>query len=419
MVDPISRRALLTSIGTAAATGVAGCLSGLPHRDRIDEDGLPPATVATTSFRGGFERQGVLPDATVPESATIEWAIRDVNVGDHTAAKASPVVVPGGDIVVPGDSGTVYRVTPDGETVWTAAVEETSRGIHGTPAVANGAVYIGAYDGAMYAFDLDSGERFWRQALGDAIGSSPGYHDGVVYIAVEYYEPSGAMMGLDAVTGEVVWEDDRPTDHPHSTAALDLDVGRLVVGSNDGKLYAWNYPELEFEWAFETGDAIKGPVAIGNGLGVFGSWDDTVYAVDLTNGTESWSVDVDAKVMSGPSIDPETDTVYIGSHNSNLYALDLETGEEDWRFSTGGAIIGCPMVTSDHVLVGSYDRHCYAVEKGSGQQAWRVRGVGRMTGTPTVADGAVYVTDRASRAYLEDGSGKSGALYKIADDSGG
>ncbi|UWG46681.1 WD40/PQQ-like beta propeller repeat containing protein [Halanaeroarchaeum sp. HSR-CO] len=414
MTERLSRRDLLATVGVAATGGVAGCLSRVPFTGRsIDEDGLPASTTATTEFRGDLHRRGVYPDATIPEDPTIEWAIRDVNTGDHTAAKASPVAIPGGDVLIAGDTGEIRRVTPDGEVRWTAAVDPTSRGIHGTPAIANGTVYVGAYDGALYAFDLDSGDRFWRQKLGDAIGSSPGYHDGVVYIAVEYAVPSGAMFGVDAVTGEVVWDDHRPTDHPHSTAAIDLDAGRLVVGSNDGDLYAWTYPARTFDWRFSTDGAIKGPIATVDGSAIFGSWDERVYRVDLTDGAEVWSVDTGGMVMSGPAIEPATETVYVGSHDGNLYALDLATGDERWRFDAQGRIIGCPTVTAEHVLVGSYDRHCYAVDKKRGEETWRVQGVGRVSSTPLVADGAVYFADRASPAFLDDGSGRSGGLYKV------
>jgi outer membrane protein assembly factor BamB len=417
MNDRLSRREFLGAVGLGAVGATAGCAVEPPSArtiPRIDEAGIPPATTAETQFRGGLRRQGVYPDATIPDTPDVEWTIRDVNTGDHTAAKASPVETPGGDVVVPGDTGVVRRVTPGGEVVWTASVEETGRGIHGTPAIANGAVYVGAYDGALYAFDLDTGDRFWRRKLGDAIGSSPGYHDGTVYIAVEYYEPSGAMFGVDAVTGAVTWEDRRPTNHPHSTCAVDREAGRLVVGSNDGILYAWTYPDLEFAWEFPTDGAIKGPIATDGESAVFGSWDETVYRVGLADGTEEWAFETDDMVMSGPSIEAATGTVYVGSHDTRLYALEAATGDERWRFDTRGRLIGCPTVTSEHVLIGSYDAHCYAVEKATGEETWRVEGVGLATSTPLVADGAVYFTDRASADYLQAGDGETGGLYKIA-----
>ena len=414
-----SRRAFLGACGLAAVA-TAGCVGTLPSLDRSGVAGSRPlSTLAEATFRGGLRRQGVYPDATIPESPRVAWTIRGVNTGDHTAAKASPVATPDGDVVVPGDTGELRRVTPDGRVRWTAATDSSARGVHGTPTIANGAVYVGAYDGALYAFDLETGERFWRRKLGDAIGSSPGYHDGTVYIAVEYAEPSGAMFGVDARSGNVTWSDQRPTDHPHSTCAVDREAGRLVVGSNDGHLYAWTYPDLAFAWSFPTGAPIKGPIATHDGSALFGSWDHHVYRVALDDGSEEWAVELGGKVMSGPAVEPATDTVYVGSHDSTLHALDLSTGDERWGFDTDGWLIGCPVVAGDHVLVGSYDRHCYAVEKATGAVVWRVEGVGDVSSTPLVLDGAVYVTDRASDAYLEDGSGETGGLYKVVDATDG
>jgi outer membrane protein assembly factor BamB len=410
-----SRRRFLRAAGAAAAMGLAGCASlrrsvlGVPGR--VDVDG-PPADGADAQFRGGLDRRGVFPDASIPEAVTVDWRLPDVNTGDHTAAKASPVRAPTGDVVVPGDTGELRAVTPAGEVRWTTETDADGRGIHGTPAIANGAVYVGAYDGALYAFDLATGERYWRAPLGGAIGSSPGYHDGTVYIAVEFHPPDGAMFGVDAVTGEVEWRGDRPTDHPHSTCAIDREAGRLVVGSNDGSLYAWTYPGLEFAWAFDTGGAIKGPVATYDGSAFFGSWDERIYRVGLDDGAEEWTYHTGGLVMSGPSIEPSTGTLYAGGHDSRLYALDL-AGEERWTFDTGGRLLGCPTVTAESVLVGSYDRRLYAVDKRSGAERWRVAADGWVTSTPLVTGDGIYVTARASGDYLDDGEGRTGALYRL------
>ncbi|WP_226010892.1 PQQ-binding-like beta-propeller repeat protein [Halomicrobium salinisoli] len=410
-----TRRGFLGAAGAAATTSLAGCVGALRTLGGAPDD--PPAETADWQFRGSPQRRGVYPDRSVPDAVRVDWRLGDVNTGDHTAAKASPVPTPGGDVIVPGDDGDLTRVTPDGDVVWTASTEATSgRGIHGTPAIANGAVYVGAYDGATYAVDLASGERYWRTQVGDAIGSSPGYLDGTVYIAVEYYDPSGAMFALDAVTGEVEWDDQRVTNHPHSTAAIDPAADRIVVGANDGDLYGWSHSDREFQWRFETSDPIKGPVATYDGGAVFGSWDDRIYRVVLDDGTEEWSFEADRSVMSGPSVDPETGTVYVGAHDSRLYALDADSGAEQWSFDTGGSIIGCPTVTADHVLVGSYDEHLYAVDRETGAEAWSVAADGIVTSTPLVTEDAVYFATRATEAYLEDGSGPSGGLYRVVAD---
>lgn len=396
-----TRRQFLVGVG-AAVGSLAGCVT------RTETIGGSADEAAATQFRGGLRRQG-FQDGPVPSTVELDWRLDGLNTGDHTAAKASPVLAPTGDVVVPGDNGEVWAISPDGERRWRASVEATSRGIHGTPAIANGTVYIGAYDGALYAFDLEDGERRWRTSLGDAIGSSPAYVDGRVYIAVEHTEPSGSLAAVDALDGGVHWTDDRPTDHPHSTLAIDRDAGKLVVGSNDGYLYAWEYPDLSFAWSFETEGAIKGPIATADGSAFFGSWDHNVYAVDLATGDQEWAFTADLDVMTGPAI--VDDVVYAGSHDRTLYAIEAESGEQRWQFGTGGMLIGCPVATPDHVLAGSYDGFLYCVtreadDREGGQQVWRAQANGHVSSTPLVTEDGIYVTDRATDE-------RSGSIYKF------
>ena len=406
-----SRRRFLASAGTlagvvaAGSAGLAGCVAPAARGESLDES-------ASAQFRVTLGRHGYR-DVRAPSTVERAWRLPDVNVGEHTAAKASPLPTPSGDLIVPGDSGLLYRVTPEGEIRWQAATDPSVRGIHGTPAIANGTVYVGAYEGTLYAFDLATGIREWKTDLGDAIGSSPLYHDGRLYIGVEYYDPSGAIFAVDAASGDVAWEDQRVTDHPHSSPAIDEGTGTIVMGSNDGSLYAWDYPdpaagsEPTFAWRFATDGAIKGPIATHDGAAFFGSWDNNVYRVDLETGEEDWSFRAGDMVMSGPGIDAASGTIYVGSHDDHLHALDAGTGEARWSFETDGWLIGCPAVTDSSVLVGSYDGNCYCVETSSGEERWRAPATGWVTSTPLVHDGAVYFTDRATEE-------RSGGLYKYA-----
>jgi outer membrane protein assembly factor BamB len=419
MTDPRPGRRGFLQLGAAAAgaagVGLAGCTT-LADTGRSD---LPEA--ATAQFRGGLERRGYRPDVTIPDTVSVAWS-HPVNTGDHTAAKASFVHVPAlaartatddaltdDVLIVPGDDGRLRAFTPAGDQLWAADIQPASRGIHGTPAVADDRVYLGGYDGGLYAFDLATGERVWRRKLGDAIGSSPAYHDGTVYIAVEYYTPSGGVFGVGADTGGGRWADRRVTDHPHSTIAIDRAADRLVVGSNDGDCYGWRYSDRSFRWRFETGDAIKGPVATYDGAAFFGSWDRHVYRVGLENGREAWSFETGGLVMSGPAVDPERGVCYVGSHDGNLYALDAGTGEEVWRFETGGRIVGCPTTTGRRVVAGSKDRSVYAVDARDGSLVWELPLDGWVTSTPLVTDRGIYVAERAP----EGADGPPGHAYAL------
>ncbi len=392
----------------AAAGALAGCV-GAPNRrstfDPLAGRGLDAR--ASAQFQSGVRNLGYV-DRAIPDDVSVDWSV-PVNLGDHTAAKSSPMPTPDGDVVVCGDTGTVRRLAPDGTARWETAVEPTARGIHGTPAIANGTVYVGAYDGALYAFALENGERCWRRPLGDAIGSSPVYREGVCYVAVEYVAPnSGSVAAVHADTGEQLWGDDRPTDHPHSTVGIDPDSGRLVVGSNDGTLYAWTYPGLERVWTFDTGGPIKAPIPIADGIAIAGSWDDRIYGVDVLDGSEVWSVRTGGAVMSAPAVHPDG-IAFVGSQDNVVYAVNVATGHVEWTADIGGWLVGGLTATSEHVLVGSYTDRLHALDAANGRRAWSVRGTGYPTGAPLVTRDAVYYTERA------DGD-RPGRCYRLVAD---
>ncbi len=399
-----TRRRFLSAAGATGLGALAGCqgLGRTGDLDPLAETRL--AEFATTQFQGGLRNQGYV-DRSAPSAVQVDWSL-PVNRGEHTAAKSTPVALPDGDVLIAGDTGVLRRVGPGGDVRWEATVTDATRGVHGTPAVANGVAYVGAYDGALSAWDLDAGDRRWRTPLADAIGSSPVYYNGVCYIAVEFSTPSGSVAAVDAATGEERWTDSRPTDHPHSTIAIDRRAGRLVVGSNDGVCYAWTFPELERTWTFPTDGAIKGPVATADGLAVFGSWDGTVYAVDLADGTERWSFATDADVMSAPAV--ADGDVYVGSHDRHVYALNAATGTERWRFDADGWVIGAVTRTPEHVLAGSYNSRLYAIDARSGEEAWHADGRGRATSGALVTGDAVYYAERSPAP-----GNAGGMLYRL------
>lgn len=373
-----------------------------------------------SQFRGSLENWGYYPNERVPDSVTQDWRIPEHNTGEHSAAKASAVPISEDTIAFPGDTGYMNAISSDGKILWQGETDMIGRGIHGTPVVAEGTVYIGAYDGILYAFDADSGEKEWEKKLGGSIGGSPKYDGNAIFIAVEYPDPEGSTFAVDPDSGDVLWEDDkgRPTDHPHSTPAIDPEAGMMTVGSNDGKLYGWEYPSLEFQWTFETeptndtNGEIKEPILAYDGAAFFGSWDEHIYRVDLETGTEDWSFETGGLSMVGPAVDPTRDEIYAGSHDGNLYALDAQTGKERWRFETDWALTGCPTVCQDRILFGSKDRTLYAVETETGEEVWHVEHDGVITSTPRVHNGAIYYAERAPDP--ENGDIDGGA-YKLVE----
>ena len=51
-----------------------------------------------------------------------------------------------------------------------------------SPAVAGGVLYVGSYDGKVYALNASNGTLVWNYTTGDMVVSSPAIANGIVYI---------------------------------------------------------------------------------------------------------------------------------------------------------------------------------------------------------------------------------------------
>lgn len=81
-------------------------------------------------------------------------------------------------------------------------------------------------------------------------------------------------------------------------------------------------------------------------------------------------------VWSSPSVG-EVDgraVLFAGSYDRNVYAFDAASGEVLWRFTTGGAVLGTPVVRAHGahrtVLAASSDRIVYALDAADGRRLW-------------------------------------------------
>lgn len=141
---------------------------------------------------------------------------------------ASPTVVTNGAVyfsVIDGSSETshIYAVNATtGKTLWVFTIPS---GIAGTPAAANGVLYIGTYApaGNVYALNATTGKQLWSNHVTETEGlSTPAVANGVVYISgsIEFPTTSGHMYALNASTGATLWSYSFPDSAPMNSATL-------------------------------------------------------------------------------------------------------------------------------------------------------------------------------------------------------
>jgi outer membrane protein assembly factor BamB len=268
----------------------------------------------------------------------------------------------------------------------------TGSSVYSSPAVANGVLYIGSFDGKVYAIDASAGTLLWSYTTGSFVGSSPAVANGIVYIGSDDYK----VYALNATTGALVWSfTTGGIIHSSSPAVAN---GIVYVGSEDHKIYALNATTGALLWSYTTGGIIQSSPAVANGIVYVGSGDDKVYALNATTGALLWSYTTGGSIdYSSPAV--ANGAVYIGSDDDKVYALNATTGALLWSYTTGGNVQSSPAVANGAVYIGSDDDKVYALNATTGALLWSYTTGGNVQSSPAVADGVVYIYSNDGKVY--------------------
>lgn len=291
----------------------------------------------------------------------------------------------------------------------------------GGGAISDGVLYMGSRQGDLLALDASTGETKWRFPTAideddgaadlEAVYGTPVLHDEVVYIGgydgrLYAFAPDLQLMDSEPVGG--LNPDDKFSPIVGGPAVAE-DI--VVVGSSDGSVYAFDVVrdgedlELSERWSFGTEGRVWSTPAISDGVVFFGSMDHSIYAVDLDSGELVWRFPSRGAVATSPVV--ADGRVYGGSFDGVFYAIDAETGEERWRFEGSQSWLWAKPVTDEEsIYVASLDGNLYALERGDGELRWILRTDGAIVGSPVVMSDLIVVpsTDGTLRvATLAEG----------------
>ncbi|MFZ2448545.1 MAG: PQQ-binding-like beta-propeller repeat protein [Syntrophobacteraceae bacterium] len=358
-------------------------------------------------YRYPLSHQAFYPAEVVSESPKLVGKYGLVNVGIHTASKASPVVEDG-VIYVGADSGTFYAINDSDLSVkWTFQVRKSAEeGIHCTAAIDDKHVFVGDYAGWLYAFDKATGRLSWQTELGESIGASPVIWDDRVCVGVETTAPDGFLSCVDRKTGKLLFNSPRFGDHTHSTPTIDVETGQVFLGANSSSFYGLNGANGKIQWSVKTKGEIKSTAALFDGFLLFTSWDGHLFKVSRKTGEVAWRFQTRDLSMSSPAVDPDSRMVFFGSDDGYLYAVGFDDGKEKWRFRTSGPISSSPVIVSRRdgagkmVIFGSRDRFLYGLDEKTGARLWSFVTQGPVTGVPAIKNGRIYVSGDDGWLYV-------------------
>ncbi len=328
--------------------------------------------------------------------------------------------------------GEVVAVdTSDGNLLWEIPLETsgqagggfgcapvaTTVAIYGTPAVSGELVYVGGYNGKIYAITSASGALRWvypRQGNLQPIVGGLVVSQGKVYFGCS----DGKLYALDAATGDADW--DFPTgDKIWSTPAIDGET--LYIASFDKRLYAVDAITGKGKWEFDTGGAIVTTPVVYNNTVYIGSFDRHLYAVNATDGKQIWQFPVGDEVDNKPEnwfwAKPVVydSTIYAGNLDGKVYILNAETGDEVVdAIDLESPISSWPVLVDGSIIIASEDGRVWAIDTGNNQKSELTNLEEKIYAPLCASDGVVYIhTQKGILFEVDAQTGATRQLYPI------
>lgn len=206
-------------------------------------------------------------------------------------------------------------------------------------ALESGILYIGTENGAVMALDASTGELNWSASVPGEIMAAPAVGENTVVVNTG----AGSLFALNAETGEQLWvsEGDVP---PLSLRGISTPVvasGGALVGTPTGKvqvnildsgMVAWETAITQPSGATELErivDVDVTPVLYG-GIVYAISYNGTLAAIELRSGRVIWKREYGAY----RDLSLNNNQLFVVDTNSVVYGLDRRNGVEMWSQSS-------------------------------------------------------------------------------------
>jgi outer membrane protein assembly factor BamB len=325
----------------------------------VDGDRVYIAAVLPSTFRPGGAVYAV-------DRATgkLLWAFNDG--GKMKDVFSSPCVAGGRLYVGEGfhqnsDCKLYCLDAATGKKLWDF---QTASHTEASPCVAGGKVYFGAGDDGLFCLDAATGKERWH-LKGLHVDANPLVVGGRVYggsgVGDKFQET--ALFCLDAETGKEVWR--MPTDLPVWAMPV-VDAGRVYAALGNGNfLESAERPAgavlcLEAAtgqrvWRTDVRDGVLGRVALGAGFVCFGCRDGCVYGADRKGGAVRWKREMGGPVVASPALAEggRSAVLYAAGSKGQVARLDPATGQAAWTFDVKADTAQEPVLFSSPAVEGA------------------------------------------------------------------
>jgi outer membrane protein assembly factor BamB len=216
-----------------------------------------------------------------------------------------------------------------------------SKPIEASPLPRGKRLFIGSWDGNVYALNARDGRKIWSSYIGSKVNASLAYADGRLF-AADY---TGTLHALDARTGRKLWSSSEATEFYYAAPAVAY--GRVFIGSSDGTMYSYGAKTGNLLWAKPLGTYVYSSAALFDRKVYVGSYDGKFYALSAATGDVVWQKDMPSSVHAPPVVMAGLVYVstcatcgsaaqrYVKNGVDSTTAFNARTGKRVWRNPAG------------------------------------------------------------------------------------
>lgn len=259
-------------------------------------------------------------------------------------------------IIYFGSGDYIYALSiNDGYLRWTY---KTGDLVHTTPAISNGKLYAGSFDGHLYAIDIKTGNLVWKFKTtgkfsfpkGEVTGN-PVVAGGMVFAGARDYN----LYAVDLRGGYTNWM--KQFQNGWSLPVTHNDSVIYVGTSDDRTIFALDIRTGNEVWKTPCGFNMLGGCAIATNIGYFCTLSGKILGIDLKTGNAIWAIELDSFTENHLKwLKPDE------SYRDDIGQLILNPLDMLVMYGELGGIFGTPALDGDRLVVAGYDGwvYCYS-----------------------------------------------------------
>ncbi len=226
-------------------------------------------------------------------------------------------------------------------------------------------------------------EKNWRIGLGKKIQPGDAILSPVLF-GEDIYAASanGRVYKVSSVTGKQIWQ--AKLQKEAISAGVGVGGGLVLVGSDQGIVYAFNQENGSIAWQASLKSEILASPVIDNGVVVARTGDGKVFGLSSYDGSVKWTISrqLPKLTLRGDSRPVVTQGVaFIGFSDGNMAALRAENGAALWDFPISfprgtneidrlSDVDTNPLLVGDFLYISSYQEVTHALDIANQRIAW-------------------------------------------------